>query len=174
MYMVKSSRSSRLRMRRTYTKLLDRTHRLDGDLSLLHRAVAVGVEPSTWMLNHILELCFEAGDGERARRVAADMARRSLRPNHRTLATLLARKSLMGSMRYLVWYAGQRQIRLLALRCYSSTRMQTSLQLCVRRRLNMRASIVLEVEEETSVHKSMQSMSLGASMSSTGSLMRLA
>lgn len=75
---------------RTYAELLERCDNLDGALSLLHRAVAVGVNLSVTMLNKILELCFERGDGMRARRVIAEMARRRLRPNKRTLAALLA------------------------------------------------------------------------------------
>lgn len=74
-----------------YAQLIARIPQLDLALSLLHRAVAVSVAPTISMLNDVLALCFESGDGNRARRVVAEMARRSLQPNIRTLELLLSR-----------------------------------------------------------------------------------
>lgn len=74
-----------------YAKLITHTSQLGLALSLLHRAVAVSVVPTVSVLNHILELCFQQDDGDRARRVIAEMACRNLQPNIRTLSLLLSR-----------------------------------------------------------------------------------
>lgn len=74
-----------------YAQLIAHISQLDLALSLLHRAVAVSVVPTVSMLNDILASCFEHGDGQRARRVVSEMARRNLQPNVRTLELLLAR-----------------------------------------------------------------------------------
>lgn len=74
-----------------YAQLIAHIPQLDLALSLLHRAVAVSVAPTISMLNDVLELCFETGDGDRARRVVSEMARRNLQPNIRTLELLLSR-----------------------------------------------------------------------------------
>lgn len=75
----------------TYASLINHCDRLDSALSLLHRAFAVGVVPNISMLNRILDLCFLHGDGARARRVVAEMARRDLPPNLNTISTLVRR-----------------------------------------------------------------------------------
>lgn len=74
-----------------YAQLIAHISQLDLALSLLHRAVAVSVAPTISMLNGVLALCFETGDGDRARRVVSEMARRNLQPNIRTLELLLSR-----------------------------------------------------------------------------------
>lgn len=75
----------------TYARLIAQCHRLDAALSLLHRAVAMSATPTVSMLNRVLDLCFQAGDGERARRVVAEMALRDIPPNLQTVSTLVQR-----------------------------------------------------------------------------------
>lgn len=76
---------------RAYAGLIEKCDRLDAALSLLHRVIAIGRHPTTAMLNRVLELCFADGDGLKAKRVVAEMARRGLKPDRRTLEVLLSR-----------------------------------------------------------------------------------
>lgn len=59
-------------------------------LALFHRALVVGRSPNVAMFNAVLEICFAAGDGARARAVLVEMAREGVPINGNTLSILLA------------------------------------------------------------------------------------
>lgn len=77
--------------RGTYTALIERSGRLELGLALFHRAIAVGVDPNRKMLHAVLEACFSASDGNRARAVLAEMAARGIPVNGDTIRILLRR-----------------------------------------------------------------------------------
>lgn len=80
-----------LRLRRgTYTMLMEQVG-LELRLGILHRAVAVGVQPGRAMLHTVLRACLERNDVDRARRVMAEMDRRGVRMNCETVTILLQR-----------------------------------------------------------------------------------
>lgn len=84
------SRLLEVRLRRgTYTDLMQNGRGLPLSLAIFHRALAVGVEPNTKMFNVLLDACFRAADGTRARAVLTEMADRDVRVNGETVSILL-------------------------------------------------------------------------------------
>lgn len=80
-----------LRLRRgTYTLLMEEVG-VELGLGILHRAVAVGVQPGRTMLHAVLQACLEKGDVDRARRVMAEMERRRIQINCETVNILLGK-----------------------------------------------------------------------------------
>lgn len=80
-----------LRLRRgTYTMLMEQVG-VELGLGILHRAVAVGVQPGRTMLHAVLKACLERGDVDRARRVVAEMERRGIQINCETVSILVGK-----------------------------------------------------------------------------------
>lgn len=93
------SRALETRLRRgTYTALIAKSDRIELGLSLFHRALATGIEPNRKMFNTLLSLCFNSGDGNRARAVLAEMASRDICINGETLSILLAQAPCVDSI----------------------------------------------------------------------------
>lgn len=85
------SRLLETKLRRgTYTALIAKTESLELGLAVLHRAIAVGIKPNRKMLHAVLELCFSADDGSRAKAVMAEMAARGITVNGDTIRLLLS------------------------------------------------------------------------------------
>lgn len=59
-------------------------------LGIFHRGLAVGCRPTTAMLNELIRLCLERGDGARARAVMTEMQKDKLAINGDTIRHLLA------------------------------------------------------------------------------------
>jgi pentatricopeptide repeat protein len=90
--------------RGTYTRLI-RTAGLDSSrtslalaLGAFHRALVVGRTPNAAMFNTVLEACFRAGDGVRARAVLAEMSREGVSMNGTTLSVLLIHTKDIGNV----------------------------------------------------------------------------
>lgn len=93
------SRVLETRLRRgTYTALIGKSDRLELGLSIFHRALAIGVVPNRKMFNTLLDLCFNSGDGTRARAVLAEMATRDIRINSDTVSILLTQAPCVDSV----------------------------------------------------------------------------
>jgi pentatricopeptide repeat protein len=90
--------------RGTYTRLI-RTAGLESSrtslalaLGAFHRALVVGRTPNAAMFNTVLEACFRAGDGVRARAVLAEMSREGVSMNGTTLSVLLIHTKDIGNV----------------------------------------------------------------------------
>jgi pentatricopeptide repeat protein len=90
--------------RGTYTKLMRMTgvdasnSSLALALGVFHRALVVGRTTNAAMFNTVLEACFRAGDGVRARAVLSEMSREAVAINGATLSVLLQHTQDIGNV----------------------------------------------------------------------------